>query len=74
MNGCQFGLGFVCIGVGDLTQGPMQARQSWLKVSLILSSSHWKVLDKREDLRGAKNSLSIYRKKRGSEEAAWGRA
>lgn len=72
MNGCQFSLGFVCIGAGDLTQGPMQARQSWFRVSLILSFSHRKVLGKREDLRGAKSSLSIYRKKSSSEESAWG--
>lgn len=51
MNGCQFGLRFVCIGVGDLTQGPMQARQSWFRVSLILSFSHRKALGKREGLR-----------------------
>lgn len=51
----------------------MQARQSWFRVSLILSFSHRKkVLGKREDLRGAESSLSIYKKKRGSEEAAWG--
>lgn len=70
MNGCQFSLGFVCISVGDLTQGPMQARQSWFRVSLILSFRHRKVLGKREDLRGAESFLSIYKKKRGSEEAA----